>query len=148
MRMLGLGLTLAVLVDATLVRMVLVPAFLHLLGRWTWWAPKPLAWLHDRSETGEDAAAAVGRRRWETHKSTTHRHERWALHMARTSTPTVQMCSSRTRTHAHQKKLRHGKDGNYRLLALSSARCIAVGDVLQQRAPHCITDSQSVPSSC
>ena len=48
MRMLGLGLTLAVLVDATLVRMVLVPAFMHLLGRWNWWAPKPLVWLHDR----------------------------------------------------------------------------------------------------
>jgi RND superfamily putative drug exporter len=46
--MFGLGLTLAVLVDATLVRMVLLPAFMHLLGRWTWWAPKPLLWLHDR----------------------------------------------------------------------------------------------------
>ena len=33
MRMFGLGLTLAVLVDATLVRMVLVPAFMHILGR-------------------------------------------------------------------------------------------------------------------
>jgi RND superfamily putative drug exporter len=48
MRMLGLGLTLAVLVDATLVRMVLLPAFMHLLGRWNWWAPKPLVRLHDR----------------------------------------------------------------------------------------------------
>jgi putative drug exporter of the RND superfamily len=48
MRMFGLGLTLAVLVDATLVRMVLVPAFMHVMGRWNWWAPKPLAWLHDR----------------------------------------------------------------------------------------------------
>jgi uncharacterized membrane protein YdfJ with MMPL/SSD domain len=48
MRMLGLGLTLAVLVDATLVRMVLLPAFMHLLGRWNWWAPKHLVWLHDR----------------------------------------------------------------------------------------------------
>lgn len=64
MRMLGVGLTLAVLADATLVRMVLVPAFLHLLGRWTWWAPKPLKRLRARSETGQDAAAAVGRRRW------------------------------------------------------------------------------------
>jgi RND superfamily putative drug exporter len=43
MRMLGLGLTLSVLADATLVRMVLVPAFIHLLGRWTWWAPRWLA---------------------------------------------------------------------------------------------------------
>ncbi len=48
MRMCGLGLTLAVLVDATLVRMVLVPAFIHVLGTWTWWAPKPLVWLHQR----------------------------------------------------------------------------------------------------
>jgi RND superfamily putative drug exporter len=48
MRMLGLGLTLAVLVDATLVRMVLVPAFMHVLGRWNWWAPSHLVWLHDR----------------------------------------------------------------------------------------------------
>jgi uncharacterized membrane protein YdfJ with MMPL/SSD domain len=48
MRMLGLGLTLAVLVDATLVRMVLLPASMHMLGRWNWWAPKPLVWLHDR----------------------------------------------------------------------------------------------------
>jgi RND superfamily putative drug exporter len=64
MRMLGLGLTLAVLADATLVRMVLVPAFIHLLGPWSWWAPKPLARLHERLATGEAAAAAVGRRRW------------------------------------------------------------------------------------
>ncbi|CAN5241736.1 MMPL family transporter [soil metagenome] len=48
MRMFGLGLTLAVLVDATLVRMVLVPAFMAVLGRWNWWAPPPLARLHSR----------------------------------------------------------------------------------------------------
>ncbi len=64
MRMLGLGLTLAVLADATLVRMVLVPAFIRLLGRWTWWAPRPLVWLRERSATGEDGEVAVGRRRW------------------------------------------------------------------------------------
>ncbi|HEY2196798.1 MAG TPA: MMPL family transporter [Mycobacterium sp.] len=46
MRMLGLGLTLAVLADATLVRMVLVPAFIHLLGPWAWWAPSWLARPH------------------------------------------------------------------------------------------------------
>ncbi|OBG84882.1 hypothetical protein A5699_25390 [Mycobacterium sp. E802] len=57
MRMFGLGLTLAVLVDATLVRMLLVPAFMHLMGRWNWWAPAPLARLHRRigiSESGPD----------------------------------------------------------------------------------------------
>jgi RND superfamily putative drug exporter len=57
MRMFGLGLTLAILVDATLVRMALVPAFMHVLGRWNWWAPKPLARLHDRigfTESSDD----------------------------------------------------------------------------------------------
>ena len=48
MRMFGVGLTLAVLVDATLVRMVLLPAFMHIVGPAIWWAPKPLARLHKR----------------------------------------------------------------------------------------------------
>jgi putative drug exporter of the RND superfamily len=48
MRMFGLGLTLAVLADATLVRMILVPAFMRVMGRWNWWAPRWLAWLHER----------------------------------------------------------------------------------------------------
>ncbi len=64
MRMFGLGLTLAVLVDATLVRMVLLPAFMHLLGGWNWWAPKPLARLHGRigfSESGASGAATRSR---------------------------------------------------------------------------------------
>ncbi|HEX5143614.1 MAG TPA: MMPL family transporter, partial [Mycobacterium sp.] len=55
MRMFGVGLTLAVLVDATLVRMVMVPAFMHLLGRWVWWAPAPLARLYDRIGISEAA---------------------------------------------------------------------------------------------
>ena len=54
MRMLGLGLTLAVLVDATLVRMVLLPAVMHLLGRWNWWAPKSLVRRQDRIRPRED----------------------------------------------------------------------------------------------
>jgi RND superfamily putative drug exporter len=57
MRMFGVGLTLAVLVDATLVRMVLVPAFMHVMGGWNWWAPRPLVRLHQRigiSESGPD----------------------------------------------------------------------------------------------
>jgi RND superfamily putative drug exporter len=59
MRMFGLGLTLAVLADATLVRMVLVPAFMHVLGRWGWWAPKPLTWLHDRFGISESHSATI-----------------------------------------------------------------------------------------
>jgi putative drug exporter of the RND superfamily len=48
MRMFGLGLTVAILVDATLVRVILVPAFMHVLSRANWWAPKSLVRLHDR----------------------------------------------------------------------------------------------------
>lgn len=79
MRMLGVGLTLAVLADATLVRMVLVPASIHLLGRWTWWAPRWLVRLRDRSATGEAAAATVGRRRWATDAADSEQHliKRW-----------------------------------------------------------------------
>jgi RND superfamily putative drug exporter len=66
MRMFGVGLTLAVIADATLVRMLLLPAFMHLLGRWSWWAPKPLARLHERigvSESGDDDDAPAAEKR-------------------------------------------------------------------------------------
>lgn len=53
MRMFGVGLTLAILVDATLVRLVLVPAFMRVMGRWNWWAPEPLARLHRRIAINE-----------------------------------------------------------------------------------------------
>ncbi len=42
----GLGLAAAIAIDATLVRCVLVPATMTLLGKWNWWAPKPLARWH------------------------------------------------------------------------------------------------------
>lgn len=48
MRMFGTGLTIAILVDATIIRMLLVPSFMRLLGRFNWWAPKPLVTLHER----------------------------------------------------------------------------------------------------
>lgn len=44
----GLGTALAILVDATLVRGVLVPAFMRLAGRANWWAPRSLRRLHAR----------------------------------------------------------------------------------------------------
>jgi RND superfamily putative drug exporter len=37
-----------VLVDATLVRALLVPSLMRLLGDWNWWAPGPLRRLHRR----------------------------------------------------------------------------------------------------
>ena len=48
MKQLGLGLALAVVIDATVVRTLLVPATMKLMGRWNWWAPEPLARLHRR----------------------------------------------------------------------------------------------------
>ncbi|MEO7430418.1 MAG: MMPL family transporter, partial [Acidimicrobiales bacterium] len=47
-KLFGVGLTLAVLMDAFLIRGTLVPAFMRLAGEWNWWAPAPLRRLHDR----------------------------------------------------------------------------------------------------
>lgn len=54
---LGVGTALAVLIDATIIRALLVPSLMALLGKWNWWAPAPLRRLHDRigfSESGPD----------------------------------------------------------------------------------------------
>jgi putative drug exporter of the RND superfamily len=40
MKALGLGIALAIFIDATLIRVILVPASMHLMGKWNWWAPK------------------------------------------------------------------------------------------------------------
>jgi uncharacterized membrane protein YdfJ with MMPL/SSD domain len=56
-----IGVALAVLIDASLIRALLVPSLMELLGDWNWWAPKPLRRLHERfgaSDTGSDAAFA------------------------------------------------------------------------------------------
>jgi putative drug exporter of the RND superfamily len=58
MRMFGLGLTIAILVDATLVRMVLLPAAMKVMGRFNWWAPAPLARLHERWGLSDEAPPA------------------------------------------------------------------------------------------
>lgn len=42
MKMIGLGMLVALLVDATIVRLLLVPATMRLLGGWNWWAPAPM----------------------------------------------------------------------------------------------------------
>ncbi len=55
----GVGTALAVLLDASLIRALLVPSLMELLGRWNWWAPKPLRRLHHRfglSDAGPEAA--------------------------------------------------------------------------------------------
>ena len=53
-QLMGLGLTLTVLVDATIIRALLVPALMRLMGPLNWWAPKPLARLHERFGLGEE----------------------------------------------------------------------------------------------
>ncbi|MGY1740110.1 MULTISPECIES: MMPL family transporter [unclassified Blastococcus] len=66
-KQIGLGLALAVVVDATLVRLLLLPAVMTLMGRRNWWAPAPLRRLHDRLGLRDEApsvavASAAARR--------------------------------------------------------------------------------------
>jgi len=61
-KLFGIGLTLAVLMDATLIRGILVPAFMRLAGNANWWAPAPLRRVYDRwgiSEHDEGAMTVV-----------------------------------------------------------------------------------------
>jgi uncharacterized membrane protein YdfJ with MMPL/SSD domain len=53
----GIGTALAVLIDASIIRALLVPSLMELLGRWNWWAPKPLRRLHDRFGLSESPEA-------------------------------------------------------------------------------------------
>ncbi|GAA3758212.1 RND superfamily putative drug exporter [Spinactinospora alkalitolerans] len=53
LKIMGIGLAMAVVVDATLVRALLVPATMRLLGSANWWLPRPLRWLHDRVGVSE-----------------------------------------------------------------------------------------------
>ena len=57
-KQIGLGLAVAVLIDATLVRMVLVPAVMELLGKANWWLPAPLARILPKASLSEDEPPA------------------------------------------------------------------------------------------
>jgi uncharacterized membrane protein YdfJ with MMPL/SSD domain len=48
---LGLGGALAVLIDASVIRGLLLPSLMRLVGEWNWWAPRPLRRLHSRADT-------------------------------------------------------------------------------------------------
>jgi len=48
LKMIGVGMLVAVLLDATVVRALLVPATMRLLGRFNWWAPAPMAQWWER----------------------------------------------------------------------------------------------------
>jgi RND superfamily putative drug exporter len=56
---LGIGIAAGVLVDATIVRAFLVPSLMALLGRWNWWAPRPLRWLYTRAGVSEASPTAA-----------------------------------------------------------------------------------------
>lgn len=55
MKMFGIGMTLAVLVDAFIVRATLVPAFMRIAGRANWWAPRWMQAIHRRFGLAEHA---------------------------------------------------------------------------------------------
>ena len=55
----GLGLAVAIVIDATIVRCLLVPATMTLMGRWNWWAPAPLRRFHDRFGLREEESEPV-----------------------------------------------------------------------------------------
>jgi uncharacterized membrane protein YdfJ with MMPL/SSD domain len=58
---LGLGSALAVLIDASIIRALLVPSLMELLGKRNWWAPRPLRRLHDRFGLSEDGGPGSDR---------------------------------------------------------------------------------------
>ena len=58
MKMLGIGMLVALLIDATIVRALLVPATMKLLGRWNWWAPGPMARWWERHGFHEEPPPA------------------------------------------------------------------------------------------
>ena len=53
----GIGLAIAIAIDATIVRILIVPSVMRILGRANWWAPRPLGALHRRLGAGEPPAA-------------------------------------------------------------------------------------------
>jgi len=59
----GLGLVLAVVVDATVVRMLLLPALMSVMGRANWWAPAPLRTLYGRVGLADVSVGHVHERR-------------------------------------------------------------------------------------
>ena len=57
MQQMGFGLAIAVLIDATVVRAVLVPSTMKLLGEWNWYLPRWLQWLPTLAPEGDGRPA-------------------------------------------------------------------------------------------
>jgi uncharacterized membrane protein YdfJ with MMPL/SSD domain len=60
MKMIGIGMLVALLVDATVVRMLLVPATMKLLGSWNWWAPAAMVRWWEKYGVREGEAVIPG----------------------------------------------------------------------------------------
>ena len=66
LKLLGFGLAFAIFIDATIVRLVLVPALMELMGKWNWYLPSWLQWLPvlrvdaEQHPTSAGAGAAAG----------------------------------------------------------------------------------------
>jgi putative drug exporter of the RND superfamily len=63
MQQMGFGLGVSVLIDATIIRCVLVPASMKLLGKWNWYLPPVLSWLPHigiEGQTHQPEPASVG----------------------------------------------------------------------------------------
>ena len=60
-KLMGVGMIVALLVDATIIRVLLVPATMRLLGRANWWAPRPLRRLYARYGIKEEIEAERAR---------------------------------------------------------------------------------------
>ena len=58
-KQLGLGAALTVAIDASIIRALLVPSLMALMGKWNWWAPRPLRRLHERIGLGRSAPVGV-----------------------------------------------------------------------------------------
>src|SRR5258706_4293429 len=56
----GVGLAIAIAIDATIVRILIVPSVMRILGRANWWAPRPLALFHRWVGAGESTTARTG----------------------------------------------------------------------------------------
>ena len=99
LKLMGLGLAVAVLIDATIVRMVLVPATMELLGDWNWWLPK---WLDRILPRVHVEGGTRWRRSWPSSRLSRSRRAR-ARGSGAAATPD-QISSTTPKGHAPERK--------------------------------------------
>ena len=112
MKMFGIGTALAIVIDATVIRGVVVPAFLRVAGDLNWWAPRPLKWLHARIGFSEapsrhrDPTAGTSARRRDTATHTNAR-TRTRHRPAPKADTTARRRDTATHTHARTRTRHH-----------------------------------------